>query len=163
MPALIIRSQITAATILFIIAMAKVFTWLIAMKQTTQLVGAAVTALGLPPWGLLLLVMAALLVIGCVMETTAALILLVPVLAALTPQMGVDPVQFGVLMVVNLAIGMLTPPVGICLFVSCGISGVPLGEVGRAVMPLVAAAIAALLIACFWPPLTLWLPSLIYR
>ncbi len=163
MPALIIRSQITAATILFIIAMAKVFTWLIAMKQTTQLVGAAVTALGLPPWGLLLLVMAALLVIGCVMETTAALILLVPVLAALTPQMGVDPVQFGVLMVVNLAIGMLTPPVGICLFVSCGISGVPLGEVGRAVMPLVATAIAALLIACFWPPLTLWLPSLIYR
>ncbi len=163
MPALIIRSQITAATILFIIAMAKVFTWLISMKQTTQLVGTAITALGLPPWGLLLLVMAALLVIGCVMETTAALILLVPVLAALTPRMGVDPVQFGVLMVVNLAIGMLTPPVGICLFVSCGISGVPLGEVGRAVMPLVAAAIAALLIACFWPPLTLWLPSLIYR
>jgi len=163
MPALIVRSQITAATILFIIAMAKVFTWLIAMKQTPQLVGAAVTALGLPPWGLLLLVMAGLLVIGCIMETTAALILLVPVLAALTPQMGVDPVQFGVLMVVNLAIGMLTPPVGICLFVSCGISGVPLGEVSRAVMPLVVAALAALMIACFWPPMTLWLPSLIYR
>jgi len=163
MPDLIVRSQITAATILFIIAMAKVFTWLIAMKQTTQLVGAAVTALGLPSWGLLLLVMAGLLVIGCVMETTAALILLVPVLAALTPQMGVDPVQFGVLMVVNLAIGMLTPPVGICLFVSCGISGASLGEVSRAVMPLVAAAIAALMIACFWPPMTLWLPSLIYR
>jgi tripartite ATP-independent transporter DctM subunit len=163
MPDLIVRSQITAATILFIIAMAKVFTWLIAMKQTTQIVGAAVTALGLPSWGLLLLVMAGLLVIGCVMETTAALILLVPVLAALTPQMGVDPVQFGVLMVVNLAIGMLTPPVGICLFVSCGISGASLGEVSRAVMPLVAAAIAALMIACFWPPMTLWLPSLIYR
>jgi len=163
MPDLIVRSQITAATILFIIAMAKVFTWLVAMKQTTQLVGAAVTALGLPPWGLLLLVMAGLLVIGCVMETTAALILLVPVLAVLTPQMGVDPVQFGVLMVVNLAVGMLTPPVGICLFVSCGISGVPLGEVGRAVMPLVVAALAALMVACFWPPMTLWLPSLIYR
>ena len=98
------------------------------------------------------------------METTAALTLLVPVLAVLTPQMGVDPVQFGVLMVVNnLAVGMLTPPVGICLFVSCDISGVPLGEVSRAVMPLVAATMAALLIACFWPPMTLWLPSLIYR
>jgi tripartite ATP-independent transporter DctM subunit len=162
-PALIIRSQVTAATILFIIAMAKVFTWLIAMKQAHQLVAAAITALSLPPWGVLLLVMAGLLVIGCVMETTAALILLVPVLVALTPQMGVDPVQFGVLMVVNLAIGMLTPPVGICLFVSCGISGVTLGEVSRSVMPLVAASIAVLLIACFWPPLTLWLPSLIYR
>jgi tripartite ATP-independent transporter DctM subunit len=162
MPDLIIRSQTVAATILFIIAMAKVFTWLVAMQQTTQLVQNAFNALAFPPWGLLLLVMAVLLVLGCVMETTAALILLVPVLAALSPQMGVDPVQFGVLMVVNLAVGMLTPPVGICLFVSCGISGLPLGQVSRAVMPLVAVAIAALLISCFWPPLTLWLPSLIY-
>ena len=101
-----------AATILFIIAMAKVFTWLIAMKQTAMLLQNAMNALALPPWALLLLVMAGLMVIGCIMETTAALILLVPVLAALTPQMGVDPIQFGVLMVVNLAIGMLTPPVG---------------------------------------------------
>lgn len=163
MPDLIIRSQTVAAMILFIIAMAKVFTWLVAMQQTTQLVQNAFNAMALPPWGLLLLVMAGLLVFGCVMETTSALILLVPVLAVLSPQMGVDSVQFGVLMVVNLAIGMLTPPVGICLFVSCGISGLPLGQVGRAVMPFVAVAIAALLISCFWPPLTLWLPSLIYR
>jgi len=163
MPDLIIRSQTVAAMILFIIAMAKVFTWLVAMQQTTQLVQNAFNALALPPWGLLLLVMAGLLVLGCVMETTAALILLVPVLAVLSPQMGVDPIQFGVLMVVNLAVGMLTPPVGICLFVSCGISGLPLGQVSRAVMPFLAIAIAALLISCFWPPLTLWLPSLFYR
>jgi tripartite ATP-independent transporter DctM subunit len=163
MPALIIRSQIVAATILFIIAMAKVFTWLVAMKQTPMLVQHAINSLALPPWGLLLLVMAGLLILGCIMETTAALILLVPVLAAITPQMGVDPIQFGVLMVVNLAIGMLTPPVGICLFVSCGIAGLPLGQVGRAVMPLVLVAIAALLIACYWPPLITWFPSLIYK
>jgi tripartite ATP-independent transporter DctM subunit len=162
LPNLIVRSQITAATILFIIAMAKVFTWLVAMKQTSQLLGTLVAALSLPPWGLLLLVMAVLLVVGCVMETTAALILLVPVLAALTPQMGVDPVQFGVLMVINLAVGMLTPPVGICLFVSCMIAGVSLGQVSRAALPLILSAFVALLIACFWPPLTLWIPSLIY-
>lgn len=163
LPRLIIRSQTIAATILFIIAMAKVFTWLVAMQQTTQLVQGAVSALALPPWGLLLLVMAGLLVLGCVMETTAALILLVPVLVVLAPQMGVDPIQFGVLMVVNLAVGMLTPPVGICLFVSCGISGLPLGQVSRAAVPFLAVAMAALLISCFWPPVTLWLPSLIYR
>ncbi|MFZ3048447.1 MAG: TRAP transporter large permease, partial [Desulfatirhabdiaceae bacterium] len=163
MPQLILRSQITAATILFIIAMAKVFTWLVAMKQTPQLLGTALTSLGLPPSGLLLLVMVGLLIIGCVMETTAALILLVPVLSVLTPHMGVDPVQFGVLMVINLAVGMLTPPVGICLFVSCSIANVTLGEVSRAALPLIAAAFAALLIACFWPPMTLWLPSVIYR
>jgi tripartite ATP-independent transporter DctM subunit len=163
MPDLIIRSQIVAASILFIIAMAKVFTWLIAMKQTPMLVQNAIHSLALPPWGLLLLVMAGLMVVGCIMETTAALILLVPVLAAITPQMGVDPIQFGVLMVVNLAVGMLTPPVGICLFVACGISGLQLGQVGRAVMPFVAMAIVSLLIACYWPPLTLWFPSLIYK
>ncbi len=163
MPGLLIRSQVVAATILFIIAMAKVFTWLIAMKQTAMLLQNAMTALALPPWGLLLLVMAGLMILGCIMETTAALILLVPVLAVLAPQMGVDPIQFGVLMVVNLAIGMLTPPVGICLFVSCGISGLPLGQVGRAAMPFVAVAIVSMLIACYWPPLTLWFPSLIYK
>ncbi len=163
MPGLIIRSQIVAATILFIIAMAKVFTWLVAMKQTPMLLQQAINAMALPPWALLLVVMVGLLIVGCIMETTAALLLLVPVLAAITPQMGVDPIQFGVLMVVNLAIGMLTPPVGICLFVSCGISGLPLGQVGRAVMPLVAVAIAVLLAACYFPPLITWFPSLIYR
>ena len=163
LPNLIIRSQTIAATILFIIAMAKVFPWLVAMQQTTQLVQEVISVMALPPGGLLLLVMAGLLVLGCVMETTAALILLVPVLVVLAPQMNVDPVQFGVLMVVNLAVGMLTPPVGICLFVSCGISGLPLGQVSRAAVPFLAVAMAALLISCFWPPVTLWLPSLIYR
>ncbi len=162
LPALIIRSQISAAAILLIIAMAKVFTWLVAMQQTSQLLGAAMTGLGLPPWGLLLLIMIGLLIVGCVMETTAALILLVPVLIVLTPQMGIDPLQFGVVVVTNLAIGMLTPPVGICLFVGCGISGVPLGLVARAALPLVAATIVVLLLATYWPPLTLWLPGLLY-
>jgi len=113
--------------------------------------------------GLLLLVMLLLLVIGCVMETTAALLLVVPVLALLTPQMAVDPVHFGVLVVVNLAIGMLTPPVGICLFVSCGIAQVSLGRVSRAIAPLVLVSLVDLLIAALWSPLIMWLPTLLYR
>ncbi|TKB28231.1 TRAP transporter large permease [Desulfopila sp. IMCC35006] len=162
LPGQILRSQITAATILLIIAMAKVFTWLVAMKQTSQLLGAVMMNLGLPPWGLLLLVMAGLMVIGCVMETTAALILLVPVLIALTPQLGVDPTQFGVLIVTNLAIGMLTPPIGICLFVSCGISGATLSQTSKAALPFVLAAFFVLVLTSLWPPLTLWLPSIVY-
>jgi tripartite ATP-independent transporter DctM subunit len=162
LPDQILRSQIIAATILLIIAMAKVFTWLVAMKQTSQLLGTMMMNLGLPPWGLLLLVMAGLLVVGCVMETTAALILLVPVLITLTAQLGVDPTQFGVLIVTNLAIGMLTPPVGICLFVSCGISGSSLAETSRAVLPFVLAALSVLVLTSLWPPLTLWLPSIFY-
>jgi tripartite ATP-independent transporter DctM subunit len=162
LPSQILRSQITAATILLIIAMSKVFTWLVAMKQTSQLLGAVMMNLGLPPVSLLLLTMVGLLVVGCVMETTAALILLVPVLIALTPQLGVDPTQFGVLIVTNLAIGMLTPPIGICLFVSCGISGATLSQTARSVLPFVLAAFFVLLLTSLWPPLTLWLPSVVY-
>jgi len=161
-PGQILRSQIIAATILLIIAMAKVFTWLVVMKQTSQLLGTAMMHLGLPPWGLLLLVMAGLLIVGCVMETTAALILLVPVLITLTSQLGVEPTQFGVLIVTNLAIGMLTPPIGICLFVSCGISGATLGETSKAALPFVVAALLVLVLTSLWPPLTLWLPSVVY-
>ncbi len=162
LPKIIIKSQITAATILFIIAMAKVFTWLVAMKQTGPLIGAAISQMGLPGWWLLGLVMAGLLAVGCVMETTAALILLVPVLAGLVPQMGVDPIQFGVLVVVNLAIGMLTPPLGICLFVSCSIANVPLGEISKQILPFVAAAIVGLALISLIPAITLWVPALIY-
>ncbi|HKB53881.1 MAG TPA: TRAP transporter large permease, partial [Ramlibacter sp.] len=163
LPRLIVRSQVTAAAILFIIAMAKIFGWLLAMQQAADLLNTFVHSLSLAPTGLLLLVMAMLLVVGCVMETTAALLLVVPVLALLTPQMQVDPVHFGVLVIVNLAVGMLTPPVGICLFVSCGIANVSLGRISRAVVPLVVAAMLDLLIASLWPPLTMWLPTLIYR
>lgn len=163
LPKLIIQSQVAAAGILFIIAMAKVFGWLLAMQQGAQLLDGFVNSLSLPPVGLLLLVMALLLVVGCVMETTAALLLVVPVLALLTPQMMIDPVQFGVLVVMNLAIGMMTPPVGICLFVSCGIANVSLGKISRAVVPLVVVAMLDLMVAALWSPLTMWLPTLIYR
>lgn len=163
LPALIIKSQVAAGGILFIIAMAKIFGWLLAMQQSARLLDVFVSSLSLPPTGLLLMVMALLLVVGCVMETTAALLLLVPVLALLTPQMMVDPVQFGVLVVVNLAIGMLTPPVGICLFVSCSIAGVSLGKISRTVMPLMIVALLDLMVAALWPPLTMWLPTLFYR
>jgi tripartite ATP-independent transporter DctM subunit len=162
LPSLITHSMVTAASILFIIAMAKVFTWLVAMQQASQLVGAVLATLGLPHWALLLAVMAGMLLLGCVMETTAALILLVPVLNTLSARMGLASEPFGVLMVMNLAIGMLTPPVGICLFISCGIARVPLSEISRSVLPLVAAALVVLLVACLWPPLTRWLPALLY-
>lgn len=163
LPELIIRSQVAAGGILFIIAMAKIFGWLVAMQQGAQLLNTFVNSLSLPPFGLLLMMMGLLLLVGCVMETTAALLLLVPVLALLTPQMQIDPVHFGVLVVVNLAIGMLTPPVGICLFVSCGIARITLGQVSVSVMPLVVASMLVLLIACAWPPLVMWLPTLFYR
>ncbi|HSH69604.1 MAG TPA: TRAP transporter large permease subunit, partial [Deferrisomatales bacterium] len=102
-----------------------------------------------------------LLIAGTFVETTAALILLVPMITAMLPSLGIDLVQLGAIVVVNLAIGMLTPPMGICLIVSCSISGDSLGAVSRRILPFLAVLLIDLLFITFWSPLTTWLPSLV--
>ncbi len=100
-----------------------------------------------------------LLIAGTFVETTAALILLVPMIAAMVPFLGIDIIQLGVIVVTNLAIGMLTPPMGICLIVSCSISNNNLAEVSRKVLPFIGILIIDLLIISFYSPLTMWLVS----
>ena len=96
----------------------------------------------------------ALLLAGCVLETTAALILFVPVFLPLLPHLGITEVHFGAIIILNLAIGMLTPPVGVCLFVSCAIGKVGLPAVSRAVLPFLLVLILDLLLVCAIPALT---------
>jgi TRAP-type C4-dicarboxylate transport system permease large subunit len=109
--------------VLFIIAMASVFSWLMAIEQIPGMIASKFLAIIHNPTVLLLLINFMLLVAGTFVETTAALILLVPVLLPVLPKLPIDIVQLGAIVVVNLAIGMLTPPLGICLFVACSISG----------------------------------------
>ena len=97
------------------------------------------------------------------METTAALILLVPTIVAMLPALGIDLIQLGVIVVTNLAIGMLTPPMGICLIVAGSISGDRLGAIARRVLPYLAVLILDLLVISFCPPLTMWLARLVAR
>ena len=97
------------------------------------------------------------------METTAALILLVPMITAMLPSLGIDLIQLVAIVVANLAIGMLTPPMGICLIVSCSISGDSLGAISRRVLPFLAILIIDLLIITFYPPLTMWLAELVVK
>ena len=101
-----------------------------------------------------------LLIAGTFIETTVSLILLVPIIIPMLPQLGVDPVQMGVIIVVNLAIGMLTPPLGICLIVSSGISKNTIVEVSRAVLPFLGVLLIDLLIVTFWSPITMFLPNI---
>ena len=95
------------------------------------------------------------------METTAALILLVPMITAMLPELHIDLIQLGVIVVTNLAIGMLTPPMGICLIVSGSLSGSSLGGVSRRVLPFLAVLLLDLLLITFWPPLTMWIARLV--
>jgi C4-dicarboxylate transporter DctM subunit len=103
-----------------------------------------------------------LLVAGTFIETTAALILLVPMLVAMLPALGVDAIQLGVIVVSNLAIGMLTPPMGICLIVSSSISGDRLASVCRQVVPFLLVLLIDLAVITYWPPLTTVLPGFLH-
>jgi C4-dicarboxylate transporter DctM subunit len=107
------------------------------------------------PVGLLLMIIVILLAAGTFVETTAALILLVPMIAAMLPALEIDMVQLGVIVVANLAIGMLTPPMGICLIVSGAISGDRITAVSRRVLPYLAVLVVDLLLITFYPPLTM--------
>ncbi|MBW1841680.1 MAG: TRAP transporter large permease subunit, partial [Deltaproteobacteria bacterium] len=115
------------------------------------------------PIMLLLIINLVLLVAGTFVETTAALILLVPMITQMVPSLGIDMVQLGVIVVTNLAIGMLTPPMGICLIVSCSISGDNLTAISKRILPFLAVLIVDLLIITFYAPLTMWMARLVAR
>jgi C4-dicarboxylate transporter DctM subunit len=154
---------VTSAIVMFIIATASVFSWIAAIEDLPAALAGTLLGLTTDPVLLLLLVNAVLLIAGTFVETTAALILLVPMITALVPSLEIDLVQLGAIVVVNLAIGMLTPPMGICLIVSCSISGDTIGAVSRRIVPFLFVLLVDLLLITYWSPLTTWLPSLMRR
>ena len=102
---------------------------------------------------------ALLLIIGAFMETTASLIILTPVLLPLMLKIGVDPLHFGVIIVLNLVIGLTTPPVGVCLFIACSIGQTSLEKLSRAIIPFLLASIAVLIICTYWEGLIMAVPK----
>jgi TRAP-type C4-dicarboxylate transport system permease large subunit len=152
-----------SAIVLFIISTASVFSWIAAMEDIPARLAGSLLSITTHPVGLLLLINGVLLVAGTFVETTAALILLVPMITAMAPSLGVDMVQLGVIVVTNLAIGMLTPPMGICLIVSASISGDGLGAISRRILPFLGILVVDLLIITFCPPLTLWLSHMVAK
>ena len=152
---------VTSAIVMFIIAMASIFSWIAAMENIPAQLAGGLLALTDNPIILLLLINLVLLVAGTFVETTASLILLVPMITAMLPALHIDLIQLGVIVVTNLAIGMLTPPMGICLIVSCSISGTSLGAVSRRVLPFLAILLVDLLIISFYSPLTMWMAGLV--
>jgi tripartite ATP-independent transporter DctM subunit len=155
LPALFTEGAVTASIVMFIIAAASVFGWVAAIEEIPARLADTLFQISDNPIILLLIINIILLLAGTFMETTAALILLVPMIAAMQPVLGIDMIQLGVIVVTNLAIGMLTPPMGICLIVASSISHDRLTVVGRAVLPFLAILIVDLLIITFYSPLTM--------
>ncbi len=159
LPGILFQSGITTGAILLIISLANVFAWVIAANQVPLKLSSLFLSATDNPYVFLLIVNILLLLVGMVMETGAAIILLAPILAPIAVQMGIHPLHFGFVMVLNLAIGMATPPVGVCLFVSCGITGLSLERISAAVMRFILAQIVILILVTYIAPISLLLPK----
>ncbi|MBW2608309.1 MAG: TRAP transporter large permease [Deltaproteobacteria bacterium] len=157
------NGAITSSIVMFIIATASVFSWIAAIEDIPALLAGTLLSLTENPIILLLLINMVLLIAGTFVETTASLILLVPMITAMLPSLGIDIIQLGVIVVANLAIGMLTPPMGICLIVSCSISGDSLSAISKRILPFLGILIIDLLIITFYSPLTMWMAKLVAK
>lgn len=160
LPNLMRDSLVITAVIMLIIANAAIFGWLVAALQVPQKIISFLTASVSSRWLILIMINLFLLFVGTFMETTASLIILTPVLLPLAKQFGLDPIHFGAIMVLNLVIGLTTPPLGVCLFVSSGIAGISLERISRAIIPFILAAIVVLLLVTYIPALSMWIPHL---
>ena len=158
---LIAGAAIVSATIMLIVAAANLLGWVLAFERIPQAVASAFLALTDQGWVFLILVIILLLIVGLFLETSGAIIILTPVLLPAAEAYGFDPVHFGVVMVFGLVIGLLTPPVGLCLFVGCSIGNVTMAQLTRAVLPYLALLIVAYVFFAFVPAASLWLPNLL--
>ena len=160
LPEAIVRAAITSAVVGAMIAFASVVTYMLTIDMLPQKLLVLIQSLTSSPTTYLLLVALVLLIVGMFLESNAAYIMLVPLLHPIAIKFGIDPLHFGFLFVFNLVIGMLTPPVGVVLFVICGVAKIPLGELSRHVWPFIA-MMYGLLIAClFVPQIVLTLPRM---
>lgn len=153
----------TTVIILLIVAAASIFAWILTSNRFSEQFAELLLTITNNPILILLLLNLVMLVVGLFMETVAAITILVPVLLPIAMKIGVDPVHFGVIMVLNLMIGLLTPPVGMVLFVLSRVSGVSFERCSAATMPFLVPLVMVLLLITFIPQFSMWLPTLIYR
>ena len=157
------RSVISSAVIMFIIANAGLFAFLITRAGVPEAIGHWLEQVLQSPAMFLLGVNAALFIIGMFIETSAAIIVLAPILAPVAAHFGIDPVHFGLIMVVNLALGMITPPFGVNLFAACTVARISLDKIIRHLLPFVAVILVCLMVITYVPALSLGLRDLVYR
>lgn len=153
----------TTAIVLLIVAGASIFGYVITTTKVTDQIADLVLSVTSEPWAVLLLINVFLLVIGCFMETIAAITILVPVLLPLVTKIGVDPVHFGLIMVLNLMIGLLTPPVGMVLYILARVADISFERTTRACAPFLIPLLFSLGLVTYWPEMVMLLPNYFYR
>jgi len=152
-----VTSMYLTAQIFLIVAVAGVFSWLLTTNGVPKAAVDTIADLDLQPWLVLLTINFFLLIVGCFIDTASAILVLTPLLLPMALAIGVDPIHFGIIVVVNLSIGTFTPPFGINIFVAQSIFNVPLRSIYAGVAPFIAVAIVGLMIVTYVPELSLWL------
>ncbi|MEI7783651.1 MAG: TRAP transporter large permease [Betaproteobacteria bacterium] len=152
----------TTATVLFIVAAASIFGWMLTATGVTSAISSWVLGFTKEPWVFLLLANALMLFVGCFLEPTAAITILVPILVPICQQLGIDLVHFGLVMVLNLMIGLLHPPMGMVLFVLARVAQLSVERTTMAILPWLIPLLGSLAIITYLPSLVLWLPKLFY-
>jgi len=156
-----VRTMILTALVFIIVAAASLYAWLLTISGIAQTTADFITGLHASPWVILLIINVFLLLVGCVLDTATALLVLAPLLLPVAKSLGVDPIHFGVIVVMNLTIGTFTPPFGINIFVFQALFKVPSTVLYPGLMPFIALAITALLLVTYIPGLSLWLARMV--
>ncbi|NLM94451.1 MAG: TRAP transporter large permease [Firmicutes bacterium] len=159
----VIETIQSTAMVMYIIATASVFSWILIYEQVPALVADFVLSLTNNPHVVMLLLIAAFLVLGTFMESIAIIMLTIPVVFPVITRLNIDPVHFGIVMLVSLMIGLVTPPVGVCLFAVCEVAKVTIGDVTKELLPFYVALLVAVLLIAFFPGLVLTLPRLMMK
>ncbi|MDR1731629.1 MAG: TRAP transporter large permease [Synergistaceae bacterium] len=160
-PRVLKESAIMSASIITLVAFANVFGWILASEQIPQLIAKTMLSLTRNKVLIILIINIFLLFVGMFMETIAALMTLFPTLLAVLTQVGVDPIQSAMICVLNLVIGLITPPVGVCLFVASSIGKISISKIVGANMPYLIVCLIVLLMVSYIPALSTWLPTLL--
>lgn len=160
LPEIFVRAMRDSSVILLIIAVVAAANWLLTFSQIPQAISQAVLNTVTDPWMFLLMVNAILLLVGLFLEGIAAMLILLPILHPIAMSLGIDPTHFGIVVIFNLMIGLITPPMGICLFVADSIAKVGMGKLSRCIMPMFLVEVVVLAIITFIPQSVTFLPHL---
>ena len=160
LPHVFLEASRTTVMLMFIVANALLFAHVLTTERIPQTIAEHIMSMGMAPWMFLMVVNVILLVAGNFMEPTGIILILAPIFFPIATQLGIDPIHLGIIMVVNMEIGMVTPPVGLNLFVTSGVTGMSLVQVTRAALPWLTVLLVFLIMVTYIPQISLFLPEL---
>lgn len=162
LPGILVETMVTTAIVLFIIANVSSLSWVLVVTQAASGLAGLILSVSENPLVFLLMVNLLLVFLGSFIEDGAVLILMTPILVPIAVSLGIDPVHFGVVMVLNLMIGVALPPVGMSLFVTAHVSGITVERMFRAILPFLPPMFVTLMVVTYWPEMVLFIPSLLF-